>query len=82
MSKTYSENDRVEYYVIREGKRYHRIGYIKGRKRVLWSVRYFVCAADRTREVDVIKPSQIFGMAEYKSDKKKTTKSEENGINY
>lgn len=72
--KKYSENQKVEYYILRGGKRVHRIGYIKGRKRVLWCVRYFICAADRSKDIDVVKPSQIFGVTDYEPMKKKTIK--------
>ena len=70
----YNENDKVEYYILRDGKRVHRIGYVKGHKRTLWRVRYFICAADRSRDIDIVKPSQIFGVTDYNPAKKKTFK--------
>lgn len=72
--RRYNENEKVEYYILRDGKRVHRIGYVKGRKRMLWCVRYFICAADRSKDIDIVKPSQIFGVTDYDPAKKKTSK--------
>lgn len=76
----FEENAKVEYYVLRDGKRIHRLGYIKSFKKFLWFARYFVCAADKTREVDCIKPSQIFGLTDFGVRKEnKFFKTENNG---
>lgn len=70
--KQYELNDRVEYYVFREGKKYHRVGFVKAYRKTLFKTRYIVCTADRIREVDEIAPKQILGLApkkEYKPQK-------------
>lgn len=60
---SYNLNDRVEYYVIRDGKKYHKVGYVKAHRKTLFKARYIVCTADKIREVDEIKPKQILGLA-------------------
>lgn len=67
-------NDRVGYYVFRNGnrKRYHRVGFVKAYRKTWLGRRYLVCVADKTREMDVVKPKQILGLApkkEYKQSK-------------
>lgn len=68
--KQYELNDRIEYYVFRDGKmKYHRVGFVKAYRKGLFKTRYIVCTADRIREVDEIRPKQILGLApkrEYK----------------
>lgn len=61
--KTWNINDRVEYYVFREGKKFHRVGFVKAYRKGLFKTRYFVCTADKVREVDEIKPKQILALA-------------------
>lgn len=73
----YAINDRVEYYVFREGKKFHRVGFVKAFRKSLFKTRYIVCTADKIREVDEIKPNQILGLAPKKEPK--TFKSLENG---
>lgn len=78
--KQYELNDRVEYYVFRQGKKFHRVGYVKAYRKGLFKTRYIVCTADKTREVDEIKPKQILGFApkkEYKFNNQ--NKENENG---
>lgn len=65
----YEINDRVEYYVERDGKKFHRIGFVKARRKTLFKTRYIVCTADKVREVDEIKPHQILGFAPKKEYK-------------
>lgn len=74
----YQTNDRVEYYVFRNKKKAHRIGYVKARKTTLFGVRYYVCVADHSREIDIVKASQIFGISDYtrKNFKKNKTEKE------
>lgn len=60
---SYNLNDRVEYYVFRDGKKYHKVGYVKAYRKTLFKARYIVCTADKIREVDDIKPKQILGLA-------------------
>lgn len=64
----YKLNDRVEYYVFRDGKKYHRLGYVKGHRKAFFWERYIVVAADRTREVDEIKAEQILCYAPKKEN--------------
>lgn len=71
MSKRYKNNDRVEYYILRDKQRYHRVGYIKSRYWSLCGVKYCICVADRSREVDIVKSKQVFGTVEAKKDKVK-----------
>ena len=72
-------NDRVEYYVYDyNGKRVNRVGYVKSFRRVLFASRYFICAADHSREIDVVKPSQIFGLAPKKEHKQNNVDSNGN----
>lgn len=59
----YKLNDRIEYYVFRDGKRYHKVGFVKAYRKTLFKTRYIVCTADKIREVDEIKPKQILGIA-------------------
>lgn len=78
--KQYELNDRVEYYVFREGKKYHRVGYVKAYRKGLFKTRYIVCTADKIREVDEIKPKQILGFAPKKEYKfNNSNKENENG---
>lgn len=81
--KQYELNDRVEYYVFREGKKYHRVGYVKAYRKGLFKTRYIVCTADKIREVDEIKPKQILGFApkkeyvnKFNNQTKQTTSNE------
>lgn len=66
--KQYELNDRVEYYVFRGGKKFHRVGFVKAHRKTLFKTRYIVCTADRIREVDEIKPKQILGFAPKKEN--------------
>lgn len=68
MQQKYEFNSRVDYYVIRGRKRLQRVGFVKAYRRTLFGMRYFVCIADHSREVDIIRPSQIFGYAPKKED--------------
>lgn len=65
----YNLNDRIEYYVYRDGKKFHKVGYVKAYRKGLFKTRYIVCTADKTREVDEIKPKQILGFAPKKEYK-------------
>ena len=77
--KPYELNDRVEYYVFRDGKmKYHRVGFVKAYRKTLFKMRYIVCTADKIREVDEIKPKQILGFAP-KKEFNKQSKTNENG---
>lgn len=69
MKQVYELNSRVEYYVFRGGKKFHRVGYVKAYRKGLFKTRYIVCTADKTREVDEIKPKQILGFAPKKEYK-------------
>lgn len=77
----YNLNDRIEYYVYRDGKKkFHRVGFVKAYRKGLFKTRYIVCTADKIREVDEIKPKQILGFApkkEYKFNNQ--NKENENG---
>lgn len=75
----YPINSRVEYYVFREGKKFHRVGFVKAYRKSLFKTRYIVCTADKVREVDEIKPEQIFGLAPNKENYKQS-KTNENAI--
>lgn len=75
--KLYELNSRVEYYVFREGKKYHRVGFVKAYRKGLFKTRYIVCTADKIREVDEIRPKQILGLVPKKEYK--PVKSNENG---
>lgn len=75
--KTWSINDRVEYYVFREGKRFHRVGFVKAYRKGLFKKRYIVCTADKVREVDEIKPEQIFCLAPNKESYKQSKTKED-----
>lgn len=76
----YNLNDRVEYYVFRQGKKYHRVGFVKAYRKGLFKTRYIVCTADKIREVDEIKPKQILGFAPKKEYKfNNSNKENENG---
>lgn len=80
--KQYELNSRVEYYVFRDGAKFHRIGYVKARRKGLFRTRYIVCAADGSREIDEIAPKQILGLAPKKecvNKFNKQTKTNENG---
>lgn len=80
MKQTWNINDRIEYYVFREGKKYHKVGFVKAYRKTVFKTRYIVCTADRIREVDEIKPKQILGFApkkEYKFNNQ--NKENENG---
>lgn len=76
----YDLNSRIEYYVYRDGKKFHKVGFVKAYRKTLFKTRYIVCTADKIREVDEIKPKQILGMApkkEYKFNNQ--NKYNENG---
>ena len=78
--KQYELNDRIEYYVFREGKKYHRVGFVKAYRKGLFKTRYIVCTADKVREVDEIAPKQILGFAPKKEYKfNNSNKENENG---
>lgn len=80
--KQYELNDRVEYYVFRQGKKFHRVGFVKAYRKGLFKTRYIVCTADKIREVDEIAPKQILGFAPKKEPVNKfnnSSKSNENG---
>lgn len=78
--KQYELNDRIEYYVFREGNKYHKVGYVKAYRKGLFKSRYIVCTADKIREVDEIKPKQILGFAPKKEYKfNNSNKENENG---
>ena len=59
----YDLNTRIEYYVYREGRKFHRVGFVKAYRKTLFKTRYIVCTADKIREVDEIAPKQILGFA-------------------
>lgn len=69
MKQEWNINNRVEYYVFRDGKKFHRVGFVKAYRKGLFKTRYIVCTADRIREVDEIKPKQILGLAPKKEYK-------------
>ena len=75
--KHYELNDRIEYYVFCEGKKFHRVGFVKAYRKGLFKTRYIVCTADKIREVDEIRPKQILGLVPKKEYK--PVKSNENG---
>lgn len=76
----YNLNDRIEYYVYRDGSKFHRVGFVKAYRKGLFKTRYIVCTADRIREVDEIKPKQILGFAPKKEYKfNNSNKENENG---
>lgn len=83
MKQVYELNSRVEYYVYRDGKKkFHRVGYVKAYRKTLFKTRYIVCTADKTREVDEIKPKQILGFApkkEYVNKFNNQAKTNDNG---
>lgn len=60
---TYDLNSRIEYYVYRDGKKFHKVGFVKAYRKTLFKTRYIVCTADKIREVDEIAPKQILGFA-------------------
>lgn len=83
MKQTWNINDRIEYYVFREGNKYHKVGYVKAYRKGLFKSRYIVCTADKIREVDEIKPKQILGFApkkeyvnKFNNQTKQTTSNE------
>lgn len=59
----YDLNSRIEYYVYRDGKKFHKVGFVKAYRKTLFKTRYIVCTADKIREVDEIDPKQILGFA-------------------
>lgn len=59
----YDLNTRIEYYVYRDGKKFHKVGFVKAYRKTLFKTRYIVCTADKIREVDEIAPKQILGFA-------------------
>lgn len=69
MKQVYELNSRVEYYVYRDGSKFHRIGFVKAYRKGLFKTRYIVCTADKIREVDEIAPKQILGFAPKKEYK-------------
>ena len=76
----YDLNSRIEYYVYRDGKKFHKVGFVKAYRKTLFKTRYIVCTADKIREVDEIAPKQILGFApkkEYKFNNQ--NKYNENG---
>lgn len=77
MDNKFKTNDKVEYYDYKWLKRFHKVGYIKDFRRTLFGMRYFICTADGTKRIDIIKPSHIFGIAPNKYYKH--PKSNENG---
>lgn len=77
MKQKWDINDRIEYYVFRGGSKYHKVGYVKAYRKLLFKTRYIVCTADKIREVDEIAPKQILGLAPKKEYK--PIKSNENG---
>lgn len=79
--KQYELNDRVEYYVFRDGKKkFHKVGFVKAYRKGLFKTRYIVCTADKIREVDEIKPKQTLGFAPKKVNKfNNQNKENENG---
>lgn len=74
MKPKYKLNDRVEYWVKVGKKREFRIGYIKAWSRTLFGYRYYICVGNSDREVDVVKPSRIWNITEYKG-KQQTTRA-------
>lgn len=82
MKQVYELNSRVEYYVYRDGSKFHRVGFVKAYRKGLFKTRYIVCTADKIREVDEIKPKQILGFApkkEYVNKFNNSSKPNENG---
>ena len=78
----YDLNSRIEYYVYRDGKKFHKVGFVKAYRKTLFKTRYIVCTADKIREVDEIKPKQILGLApkkEYVNKFNNSSKTNENG---
>lgn len=78
----YDLNSRIEYYVYRDGKKFHKVGFVKAYRKTLFKTRYIVCTADKIREVDEIKPKQILGFApkkEYVNKFNSLPKTNENG---
>lgn len=69
MKQVYELNSRVEYYVYRDGSKFHRVGFVKAYRKGLFKTRYIVCTADKIREVDEIAPKQILGFAPKKEYK-------------
>lgn len=79
----YELNSRIEYYIFREGRKFHRVGFVKAYRKTLFKTRYIVCTADKIREVDEIKPKQILGFApkkeyvnKFNNQTKQTTSNE------
>lgn len=84
MKQKWNINDRVEYYVYRGLKKYHRVGFVKAYRKGLFKTRYIVCTADKIREVDEIAPKQILGLApkkEYKFNNQ-NKENENERVNY
>lgn len=80
----YDLNSRIEYYVYRDGSKFHRVGFVKAYRKGLFKTRYIVCTADKIREVDEIAPKQILGFApkkEYKFNNQ-NKENENERINY
>ena len=76
----YELNSRIEYYIFREGRKFHRVGFVKAYRKTLFKTRYIVRTADRIREVDEIAPKQILGFAPKKENKfNNQNKENENG---
>ena len=76
----YELNSRIEYYIFREGRKFHRVGFVKAYRKTLFKTRYIVCTADRSREVDEIAPKQSLGFAPKKENKfNNQNKENENG---
>lgn len=79
----YELNSRIEYYIYRDGHKFHRVGFVKAYRKTLFKTRYIVCTADKVREVDEIAPKQILGFApkkeyvnKFNNQPKPTTKNE------
>lgn len=79
----YDLNSRIEYYVYRDGGKFHKVGYVKAYRKTLFKTRYIVCTADKIREVDEITPKQILGLApkkeyvnKFNNQTKQTTNNE------
>ena len=65
---------------FRQGKKFHRVGFVKAYRKGLFKTRYIVCTADKIREVDEIAPKQILGFAPKKEYKfNNSNKENENG---
>lgn len=75
--KEYEINTRVEYYIMRGKQRIHRVGFIKRRFWTLTGPKYAIAVADRSRELDFVKPGHIFGPIEKRAFKSNKTSNNE-----